>query len=703
MKTLRSRCFHRLAGLFVSGLALTLFGSPFTFAAAGAAAAAGSGPEATPKAAVEKTVQVHDPRIGTLIQALGEARAVRETAISPDGQQIVWTVSGRQGGEEIELAPVANPSESRRITACGEAVGSEHDAAWSPDSQHIAFFSTCEAGQGMAIYVAEASGGAAPRLLAKLNGYAKSLEWSPDGKLLSLLYVEGATRPSGALAAMKPPSGVIGVEGLEVQRIAVVDAASGELRQVSPAGLHVYEFDWSPDARRLAYVAAPPPGENNWWVAKLYTQDVDGQPAAILDPPTVEGSLHGLQIAVPRWSPDGKQIAFIGGLMSDQGSTGGDIYVIPAAGGAPRDITPETKVTNAWIRWISDSELGASQVVSGAMVYRTVRADGSQGDTLSPALLRVPASAGDGRLELSLSFASNGYVAFTSSSFASAPEVYVAKPGEEPRAVTHYNDGLKPSWGRAESMEWTNEGFHVQGWLLLPANYDPAKTYPMIVMVHGGPSSAVLPRWPGAGYGGVPFSALGYFVLMPNPRGSYGEGEKFTQANRKDFGYGDLRDILAGVDAVEKRYPVDDKRIGLTGWSYGGFMTMFAVTQTRRFHAAVAGAGISNWQSYYGENSIDQWMIPFFGASVYDDPAVYAKSSAIDFIKNVKTPTLEVVGDRDGECPAPQSFEFWHALHDLGDTTELVVYPNEGHGFVNPDHRRDVLERALAWFEEYMP
>jgi dipeptidyl aminopeptidase/acylaminoacyl peptidase len=252
-------------------------------------------------------------------------------------------------------------------------------------------------------------------------------------------------------------------------------------------------------------------------------------------------------------------------------------------------------------------------------------------------------------------------------------------------------------------VEWKNEGFDVHGWLIYPADFDPAKRYPLIVYVHGGPSSAVVPRWPGAGYGGVPFSALGYFVLMPNPRGSYGEGEKFTQANRKDFGYGDLKDILAGVDTVTAKLPVDPQRVGLTGWSYGGFMTMFAVTQTNRFRAAVAGAGIANWQSYYGENSIDQWMIPFFGASVYDDPSVYAKSSAINFIRKVKTPTLVVVGDRDGECPAPQSFEFWHALRDESVPTQLVVYPNEGHGFVDPEHRRDVLERALAWLQQYMP
>jgi dipeptidyl aminopeptidase/acylaminoacyl peptidase len=199
------------------------------------------------------------------------------------------------------------------------------------------------------------------------------------------------------------------------------------------------------------------------------------------------------------------------------------------------------------------------------------------------------------------------------------------------------------------------------------------------------------------------YSLAGYFVLQPNPRGSFGQGEAFTAANRKDFGYGDLKDILAGMDAVEKKVSVDTKREGLTGWSYGGFMTMFGVTQTTRFRAAVAGAGISDWLSYYGENSIDQWMTPFFGATVYDDPEVYAKSSAITFIKNVKTPTLVIVGDRDGECPAPQSFEFWHALRAQGVKTQVVIYPNEGHGFRNPDNIKDRTEREMTWFQKEMP
>jgi len=156
------------------------------------------------------------------------------------------------------------------------------------------------------------------------------------------------------------------------------------------------------------------------------------------------------------------------------------------------------------------------------------------------------------------------------------------------------------------------------------------------------------------------------------------------------------------VDEAIKDAPIDEHRVGISGWSYGGYMTMWAVTQTNRFRAAVAGAGLANFLSYYGENGIDQWMIPYFGATVYDNPGVYAKSSPITFIKNVKTPTLIVVGDRDGECPPPQSYEFWHALKTLGVETQFVIYPNEGHLFLNPAHSRDVIERALAWFNRHL-
>jgi len=646
-----------------------------------------------------------DPRIANVISELERTRNLHQAALSPDGQQIAWVVDA-DGGTEIQMASTADPAHTRRLTAGTGTSCLEEDLAWSPDSKELAFTSDCNDGAAGAMDQADvylATPGAAsssPRRLTHLHGGVTSLAFSPDGLHIACLYIEGATRPAGALAPMKPPAGVIGVEGLEIQRVATIEAASGEFRQITPATLHVFEYDWAPDSRQLAYVAAAPPGENNWWVAQLYTQRLaGGQPLSVLDPEHAPGPLHGLQIAVPRWSPDGQQIAFIGGLMSDQGATGGDIYLVPASGGAARNLTPDGERSAAWIHWLEPAKLLVSWIKSGQVEIGEL--DSVRGK-IAGGNLTIPASVGDGRLEFSLSVAKDK-VAYIESSFSDAPEVYLGQLGAPAHPVTHYNDARKPLWGKSASFHWTSDAFPVQGWLLYPAHYDPSRKYPLIVSVHGGPSSAVVPQWPDLGYNPIAFSALDYFVLLPNPRGSYGEGEAFTQANRKDFGYGDLRDILAGVDAVSAKLGIDQQRIGLTGWSYGGFMTMFAVTQTQRFHAAVAGAGISDWKSYYGENSIDQWMTPFFGASVYDDPAVYAKSSAIDFIHNVKTPTLVVVGDRDGECPAPQSFEFWHALRAQHVPTQLVVYPDEGHHFNSPQHRRDVLARALSWFEQYMP
>ena len=651
-----------------------------------------------------------DPRIARVISQLEETRIISQVALSPDSNLIAWVVD-KGAGTEIQVASTADPAHSHRLTAGTGAACTEETLAWSPNSKDLAFTSDCyavgSADQAEVYLAAPAAASPSPRRLTHLHGGVTSLAFSPDGLYIACLYIEGATRPAGALAPMKPPAGEIGVEGLEIQRIATIETASGEFRMVTPATLHVYEYDWAPDSRQLVYTAAAPPGENNWWVAQLYTQPLASSEAhSIFAPEQAPGPMHGLQMAVPRWSPDRRQIAFIGGLMSDQGSTGGDIYLIPATGGEAKNITPDSGNTVAWIDWRTPSAPGSnprllvSWIKSGQVEIGEV--DAAKGK-ITASYATIPGSVGDGRLELSLSVAANGTMAYRKSSFTSAPEVYVGPLGGPVQAITHYNDGLKPMWGKAESILWTSGNFPVQGWLLYPAHYDPSRKYPLIVSVHGGPSAAELAAWPALGYTPIAFSALDYFVLMPNPRGSYGEGEAFTQANRKDFGYGDLRDILAGVDTVSAKFPIDQQRIGLTGWSYGGFMTMFAVTQTQRFRAAVAGAGISDWKSYYGENSIDQWMTPFFGAPVYDDPAVYARSSAIDFIHNVKTPTLLVVGDRDGECPAPQSFEFWHALRAEHVPTRLVVYPDEGHRFESPQHRRDVLERALSWFQQYMP
>ncbi|MGN6227271.1 MAG: alpha/beta fold hydrolase [Dyella sp.] len=650
-----------------------------------------------------------DPRIEHLLTELGKVRAIHAVQLSPDGRQLAWVVD-TAGKPAIMLAGADGRGAHRLNTRDKPGRCSESDIAWAPDSRHLAFLTDCPSAGAKPgqkdLVLADPAGKAAPKRLAALHGYAHDLAWSADGRRLAFLYVEGATRVASAVAAAKPAAGEIGVDGLEVQRVAAVPAAGGAVQLLTPAASYVYEFSWSPDSRQLAYVAAPAPGDNNWWIAKLYAQDAsaDAAPHELVDTRTATGPLHGLQMALPRWSPDGARIVFIGGLMSDQGATGGDLYAVPSSGGAVTALTPGIKVTPVWFAWTGADRLLVAQIHNGRSEVAPYAIDAAHATAQAP-LFTAAASLGDGSAAMGLSLSTDhATVAFAQSSYAQAPEVHAGALGTTPPPpVTAINAALKPSWGQAESVEWDNEGRHVQGWLLYPANYDKHRSYPMIVMVHGGPASAVLPRWPSVGFGGVPFSPLGYFVFMPNPRGSYGQGEDYVQANRKDFGHGDLRDILAGVDTIEKKLPVDDHRLGLTGWSYGGFMSMFAPTQTQRFRAVVAGAGIANWQSYYGQNLIDQWMTPFFGASVYDDPAVYAKSSAINFIKQVKTPMLIVVGDRDAECPAPQSFEMWHALRAQGVPTSLVVYPNEGHHFVDPAHQRDVLQRALLWFGKYLP
>jgi dipeptidyl aminopeptidase/acylaminoacyl peptidase len=441
--------------------------------------------------------------------------------------------------------------------------------------------------------------------------------------------------------------------------------------------------------------AAPPPGDDGWYVSELYAIDAaTGAATELLAPKT--------QIGGPRWSPDGESIAFIAGLMSDEGPIGGEVFVLPAAGGEPRNLTPDRPTSASWLSWRPGSrELLLGEYVDGGSGLALLEVASARAETLWRGAERL--SARPGNPGPMLAVAEDGKTtAVVRQSFDMPPEVWAGPIGGWTQ-VSHANPRPVRLWGEARSVTWRSDALDVQGWLVAPRELVAGRRYPLIVDVHGGPSASWLPFWPGGGRTGtLPLSGDGYFVFLPNPRGSFGRGQAFTRANVKDLGHGDLRDILAGVDEVVRTAPVDERRLGITGGSYGGFMTMWAVTQTRRFGAAVAVAGISNWQSYWGQNGIPRWMLPFFGASVYDDPAVYARSSPISFIKNVTTPTLVLVGEGDIECPPPQSYEFWRALRALGVKSELVVYAGEGHGLVRPANRRDEMRRTWAWFQEHL-
>jgi len=655
-------------------------------------------------------------------KTLFATRRFEQAVISPDGKRVAWveTLIGKDGAPSgntaIYVSGVEAKSAPRRLRAgVGAGDHEEGSVAWAPDSKRVAFLSDAvKAGQRQ-LYVANVSGGGgsanraansadaknaadttgttgAAKRLTNVKGFLATPSWSPDGKTIAVLFTENATRASGPLVAETPQTGEIKDAFFE-QRLAVVDVASGKLRQISPADTYVYEYDWAPDGLRFAVTAALGNGDNNWWIAELYTlEGATGLMKSIYKP-------H-LQIANPVWSPDGERIAFVEGLMSDAGLTGGDIFSVDAKGGEAQDLTPEMKASASWIGWTPEKKIIFTEFVGGDVGLASVDPQNKKVEALWRGGEYL--AAGAGGFSPTISLAKDGAtMAFVRESYAAPPEVWAGQVGEW-KKLTRRNEGVTREWGDAKSIEWKNGGYQVQGWLLYPKDFDASKKYPLVVNVHGGPSWAFISKWPSPhGYASA-LAGAGYFVLSPNPRGSYGQGEAFTRANVRDFGGGDFADILAGVDEAMRVAPIDANRLGLTGWSYGGFMTMFGVTQTNRFKAAMAGAGIANWQSYYGENLIDQWMIPFFGKSVYDDPEVYAKSSAINFIKKAKTPTLVIVGDSDGECPAPQSFEFWHGLKAMGVETQLVVYEHEGHLFAKPQHQRDVIERTLAWFDAHL-
>ena len=622
--------------------------------------------------------QTAPSRAAEVIDSMPRAQRVNQAAISPDGSHVAYIVNG-----ELTVASL-NDASSQAIAVEGKL--ELRSVAWSADSRQLVFLADLPGDVPAAqLWTASANGSNITKR-ADLKGFADSPTFSPDGSKLALLFVEGMPRTAGPLQPMTPLAGVIGSKIYE-QRLATLDLASNSLKQLTPADMYVYEYDWMPDSSGWIATAAHGEGDAQWYLAHLYHIPVDS------------GAMHEiyipkLQIAEPRVSPDGKNVAFIEGLMSDEGVTGGDIYVRPLGPGTAKDVTPGIPSSPSSLKWTNNDTILFAQFVDGKSGFATVN--------LSSGAVK-PGWDGEEFLGAepspSASFSKDGSLtAVVRQSPSSPPEVWAGAIGQW-KHVSHINDGIKAAWGEMKNFHWMNGNTRLQGWLMLPKDYDPKQKYPLVITVHGGPSGACGAHWDVLTMGAA--SAMGYFSLCPNPRGSYGQGEKFTQGNVKDFGGGDYRDIMAVIDALAKEYPIDVKRLGIRGHSYGGYMTMWAETQTHRFAAAVAGAGLSDWLSYYGVNDIDAWMIPFFGASIYDDPAVYARSDPMHFVKNVKTPTLILVGDSDGEVPMEQSVEWWHALEAMKVPNQLVVYPHEGHVFVKLADWRDYFVRSLEWFDQW--
>ncbi len=626
------------------------------------------------------------PSMTNLLQAFFSLPAYGQVAISPNGSAVAWQETTRPGGfahplPETALYAQRGTNAPVRLTAGdGHTFYDESDPVWSPDGRTIAFLSDAPSKNQKQIYLADANGSNV-RQLTHLTGAVQALRWSPNGRWVAALSIAHPHRPSGATSVGARQVGVIG-SVIDEQRLAIVDSTSGTIRELTSPNAYVYEYGWSPDSRRLAYTYAYGSGDNNWWIARLAVVTTAGVTRDLLRP--------SFQMNDPSWSPGGRTIAVIAGLMSDFGSVGGDVYLVNAVTGRARDVTPGTYLSFSALHWTGSTRMLALAHELGSLVV--VRVNTANGET--------SAVGYRGETVLSLDATPSGSrIAFVRTSFARSADVW-AGPLFHPEQLTHGIASPPRFWSKAVSIRWSDGAYRPQGWLIYPLGFQAHKRYPLVMIVHGGPSAESLPTYANTSVAAL--ASHGYFVFEPNPRGSFGQGEAYTRANVKDFGYGDWRDDLAGLDAAIHTGHVDPKRLGLYGWSYGGYMAMWAETQTSRFKAIVAGAGIVDWLSYYGQNDIDQWMIPFFGASAYDDPAVYAKSSPITFITHSHTPVLILQGERDEEVPAPQAFEFYHAMKTLGVPSMLVVYADEGHGPRKPANQIDLLERTVGWFDRYL-
>jgi dipeptidyl aminopeptidase/acylaminoacyl peptidase len=609
--------------------------------------------------------------------------------ISPDGRRVVFEYGPFNKPDKdtphqraLWLLDVAT-GETRVLT--GSNGGTHDSAVWSPDGTRLAFVSNRVNLQEKQLYLLEMAGGDARRL-TDLRGSVADPLWTPDGGGLLFLY-------DGTLDPEAPPERdpIVEDENPRFNCVWRYDLASGAVTPLTPDTHHVHEYALSPDGKRLALVASTHPNPwQGWYSAQLYTQAVDG--GALRPVCTLSKQLGRLT-----WSPDSAQVAYVSGTMSDEGNVAGDVYVVSGDGGEPRPLTPGIDHSITWIDWRDNGILYGGRDVD-SVVHGWIDPDSGALTTIVKGLYSV-----NGWGPESVSVADDGTFVAARESFTEPPNVWACSLASgEWRQLTHFSpDRATFPPLRAESRSWTSaDGTPVQGYLLLPDDYQPGQRYPLFLHVHGGPSLSYLPRF-GSAWERL-MLARGCVVLMPNPRGSWGRGCAYQAANVGDLGGGDWQDIMAGVDMLIDEGMVDPERLAIGGWSYGGYLVTWAVTQTDRFRCAFAGASITNYESNYGVVKNREWQSTMFGSVVYDDVERHRARSPMTHVRNVKTPTLLVHGMEDVVAPPQQSIEFYTALQYLGVPSKLVLYPREPHGFQERAHQKDMFERLAGWMDQYL-
>jgi dipeptidyl aminopeptidase/acylaminoacyl peptidase len=604
-------------------------------------------------------------------------RSISDLEFSPDGLRLAFVVSEPPKAERRARHIWMYDQQSGSIRQFTYSAKTETSPRWSPDGKHLAFLSNRDEDQQ--IYMMRADGGEAAAL-TKGKRNVKSFAWSPDGKQICFLAPDAKTEAEEKKEKDKDDAHVIDKEDKNA-RLWLLTVATGEAKALTQPNWEIHQVEWDPSGTRLVLVATDHP-ESDQDTNRIFSFRLAGSNMTQIFGP--RGPFGDLRIA-----PDGKTLAFIG--CREDGPTPQDLMLAGLGDKAPRNLTGAS-IDRPIVeyRWATDGGLLAVVEDGFRSKFVAFTAEGSLKD--------APATSATN--PASFASSSSGEVVFVGHTATVPQELWLWDKKSPARQISRFNESWKqytlsaPEYYKYKSFD----GLEIEAALLKPAGYDGKSKLPLIAIIHGGPTgnwSDSIETW------GQLLAARGYAVFYPNIRGSSGYGQKFIELNRGDWGGADFKDVMTGVNDLVTRGIADPDKLGIGGWSYGGYMAEWAITQTNIFQAAVSGAGLSNLISEYGTEkrpSYDEW---FYGVP-YEKPTGFLNSSPFLFLKNARTPTLILQGDADDTDPLGQSQELYRGLKRYGVETELVVYPREPHGFREEKHLLDRLNRILVWYDKYL-
>ena len=629
-------------------------------------------------------------------EAQVRTKALGSVQVSPDGKRVVYTINEAvMTADKSEFVTQIWMADTDGKNAFQITFGdkSSTNPKWSPDGNWLAFTSNRKENRNN-LYLLRVSGGEAEPL-TDLKGSVSDFNWSPDGKWIAYAMTDAKTEDEEKNDKGRNDFRWVD-ENLKMSRLYVLPVAkdaSGkrEVRKLTTENYNVGGFDWSPDGKQIVFSYTKTAGANDWTTADVSLLDVaSGKITVFANTPAAE--------TAPRFSPDGKWIAMSVSDDPPRWASAGQINVFPAGGGAPRALAASFDAQPNMIDWSADGKTIYFTEVKGVRTVLYAL------DTVGSKITELSETAGIFNVSMN---AAHNMFGMVWQNDVTPPEVYVSTVGKlAPVQISRVNEELKKMpMPRTEVVKWkSTDGREIEGLLTYPIGYQAGQKVPLILNIHGGPAGVFTQSFIG-GRGVYPlatFASKGYAILRPNPRGSSGYGTEFRRANIKDWGFGDYQDVMTGVDTVIKMGVADENRLGVMGWSYGGFMTSWIVTQTKRFKAASAGAPVTNLMSFSGTADIPSFVPDYFGGDFWSDPAIYAKHSAMFNVKGVTTPTLIQHGDADVRVPISQGYEFYNALKRQGVPTRMIVLPRQPHGPNEPKMQVAAMQSNLDWFEKYL-